>query len=647
MPAPDRMAQTLSRLLGGRRTERGIPLDLRTTVRPRGAPSGGAGAPEPLAWLRQLEQGGLQDKITILGALGEGGMGQVHLALQRVMGREVALKTLATHHRDDQAALMLLQEGWITGTLEHPNVVPVYDIGLDAGGAPLVLLKRIEGTDWGQLLEDEPQVRRRFGVGDPLEWHLRVLVQVCNAISYAHSRGIVHRDLKPQNVMIGEFGEVYVVDWGIAVSLTDTGDGRLPLASEAREPAGTPCYMAPEVLAEQGADERTDVYLLGATLYELLARRPPHIGDTLEQVLQSIQGAPRPLPPEVPAELAQICARAMAPAPADRHASVAALRRDLESYLQHRGSIRLARQAEERLAALQQELAAPPGDGQQQRLALYGLYSECRFGFHEALRTWPENEAAASGLAQATTRMVRYEVAQGDPRSAATLLAELPAPPEELRRLVADLERRQLEQRTQMERLARVGRQLDPNTGRGARLVLALFIGLAWSVLPLLGSRWIKGTPREAFSSFILTNSVFLCVLLLLAFLARRTLLTSLLNRRLVYCVASMLLGEIVLKLLCWQADLTPARGVLFSLFFWTCVLTLLAISLEWRLLPTVLVHVVCLAWMAADLELRFVLTAVSNFALAMNALVIWNKPRQPGPRPWVDFLAPRHQDEP
>ena len=103
--------------------------------------------------------------------------------------------------------------------MEHPNIVPLYDVDLDDDGQPLVVFKRIEGETWRVLLDDSEAVRRRFGVVDVLEWHLRTLMQVCTAVHYAHRCGIVHRDLKPDNVMIGDYGEVYVVDWGIAVAL--------------------------------------------------------------------------------------------------------------------------------------------------------------------------------------------------------------------------------------------------------------------------------------------------------------------------------------------------------------------------------------------------------------------------------------------
>jgi serine/threonine protein kinase len=176
---------------------------------------------ERLHTLRSLCQGPAGAGVRLRGRLGEGGMGEVLLAEQVSMERDVAVKRLKPEARNDYSTLKLLQEAWVTGYLEHPNVIPVYDITVDAQGSPLILLKRIHGVAWGELMDDPETVRRRWGAADLLEWNLRVLMQVCDAVQFAHGRGIVHRDLKPENVMVGEHGEVYVVDWGIAVTLRE------------------------------------------------------------------------------------------------------------------------------------------------------------------------------------------------------------------------------------------------------------------------------------------------------------------------------------------------------------------------------------------------------------------------------------------
>jgi eukaryotic-like serine/threonine-protein kinase len=286
--------------------------------------------------------------------LGEGGMGVVRLATQPAMGREVAVKTLRPQQRKPGPALKLLQEAWTAARLEHPNIVPVYDISVDADGSPLIVLKRIEGESWATLLAEPDHARERYGVVDLFEWHLQILVTICSAIHFAHDRGILHLDLKPENVMIGGHGEVYVVDWGIAMALEDDGSGRIPLAAASTEIVGTPSYMAPEMLIGDGTElsVRTDVYLLGAMLYELIAGRPPHRGETIMAVMHAALHVEPELAPETPSELAGICRRAMAKQPAERFASAELVRRELQGFLRHRESDRLATRASERLAEL-------------------------------------------------------------------------------------------------------------------------------------------------------------------------------------------------------------------------------------------------------------------------------------------------------
>ena len=260
----------------------------RQTIRPSVEPAE-TGEAQAVAVLGRLRGQG-HSALVLEGVLGRGGTGEVRLATQTSLGRKVAVKGLREEARTERNARNLMHEAWVTGALEHPNVVPVYDMGLDDDGQPLIILKRIEGVRWSDLLADPELVRREFGVEDTLEWHLRTMMQVCTAVHFAHSRGIVHRDLKPDNVMVGAYGEVYVLDWGIAVSLREDPDGRLPMASAATRLAGTPCYMAPEMLGEDPSriSERTDVYLLGAILYELVCESPPHDGPNIAAMFASV-----------------------------------------------------------------------------------------------------------------------------------------------------------------------------------------------------------------------------------------------------------------------------------------------------------------------------------------------------------------------
>ncbi len=245
--------------------------------------------------------------------IGTGGMGVVREGVQRSLERVVAVKTLRDELRGHtEPAAELLREARLTGTLEHPNVVPVHDVGVDEHGAPMIVLKRISGITWSELIRDADRVRELAPSGDLLEWNLRTLMQVASAIHFAHSRGVIHRDLKPDNVMIGEFGETYVVDWGIAVPLED-----LKAGATASSPAGTPCYMAPEMLGQDGPPPpsvATDVYLLGGVLFEIVSGHPPHDGTGLVDVLRKILTVDPEPPADAPEELAAI----LRPAPPGR-----------------------------------------------------------------------------------------------------------------------------------------------------------------------------------------------------------------------------------------------------------------------------------------------------------------------------------------
>ncbi len=233
--------------------------------------------PRPsLPLLRTADVAEVTADVRVSTLLGEGGMGRVLAAEQVALGREVAVKVVRDGGRAADVDA-LLREALIAARLEHPNVVPVHLLGRGEDGAPIFVMRRIEGVPWSDVLRDAAAAPGMFAdARDPLEMHLRVLLEVCGAVQFAHARGILHRDLKPENVMLGAFGEVYVVDWGIALNLAD--DPRLPRIADARGVVGTPAYMAPEMALGDAAalSPRTDVYLLGAVLHRVLTGAPPH-----------------------------------------------------------------------------------------------------------------------------------------------------------------------------------------------------------------------------------------------------------------------------------------------------------------------------------------------------------------------------------
>ena len=348
--------------------------------------------------LPRIEPGRGQSEFEVGEKLGEGGMGLVRLAHQTSLFRDVALKTVRPEQMGPEATQDLLQESWITGMLEHPNIVPVHALGIDEHDAPMLVMKRVEGVSWLEALADDDKLPDAFRGGrDRLENHLDILVKVCNAVDFAHSKGIIHRDLKPENIMLGGHGEVYVVDWGIAVALEDDGTGRLPLASSVDSVHGTPAFIAPELAEGNGGaiDERTDVYLLGAMLHRLVSGRPRHQGDSVMAILlQAYQSEPVDYDDSVDDGLAEICNRATDADPDRRFPDVEALRRAIVDYTHHRDSLRLSREASGRLARLE-ELVSEVTAGDEDPTELdydvltraNRLYNEGPFGFEQALDT--------------------------------------------------------------------------------------------------------------------------------------------------------------------------------------------------------------------------------------------------------------------
>jgi serine/threonine-protein kinase len=549
-------------------------------------------------------------------------MGVIRAAEQVALGRTVAIKTLRPGRRDPSAALDLLREAWVTGSLEHPNVVPVHYLGLDDDGLPLIVLKRIEGVEWRALLADAAEVARRFGATDLVAWNLGILMQVLNAVRFAHSRGIVHRDLKPSNVMIGDFGEVYLLDWGIAVSLRDDGTGRLPLATHASQLAGTPCYMAPEMLGRADhppLSERTDVYLAGAVLFELIAGRPPHAGSDPVAVIASIIASRPELPTGAPAELARICERAMHEDPAQRFESAEALRLAVQGYLEHRGSMQLAERAQERLAALLDALGPAASSASRQREDVYRLFGACRSGFYDALAVWPDNAEARAGMVAATHAVAEYELAADQPDAAVRLLGELPEPPP----LLAEARTAAAAQASRRAGLERLGREHDFAIGTRTRWFLIGVIGLVFTTLPLIGGlrpdlRLVTYPEELVFSGS--------CIALVvgLGWWARESLGATLVNRRLRASTVLVFVLQVTMTLGMWVLGLSVAQSQVLFLFLYAAFTAMLAITVDPMLSPAAIGYVIAFLLSARTIEWTMYAMSAANFVLMVNALWRW-----------------------
>jgi eukaryotic-like serine/threonine-protein kinase len=370
----------------------------------------------------------LKGEIKLGREIGRGGLAVVRSATQRSLGRDVAVKQAMAD--DPGAAYRLVREARILAALDHPNIIPVYMLGVDEADKPLMVMKRVDGIRWREYVDADGGLRSPEE-GDVLEWHLRVLMAVCQVAQYAHAYGIIHRDLKLENIMIGSLGEVYVVDWDLALAVDPTLPLDIPLAEHEVEVLGTPEYMAPE-MAQVHAHElgpRTDVYLLGACLHTLLTGGPRHAGESvIARIYAAARSAPCVYEEGIPAELAGIANRATSVEPRARYSSADGFRNALVEFLAHRASLRLSAAAHSRLEELESLLGTlDPSDAYRLQL----LVGECRFGFRQALDEWPDNPDAAVGLRRVELGALEHALATEDVTRTEVLLQELVDPPRE------------------------------------------------------------------------------------------------------------------------------------------------------------------------------------------------------------------------
>jgi eukaryotic-like serine/threonine-protein kinase len=300
------------------------------------------------------------EELEDLGPIGRGGMAEVRRVRDPALNRIMAMKVIHEPLLKQQEWIArFIEEAQATAQLQHPNIVPIHRIGQLPDGRHYFTMPEIRGRTLREVL------KRHFDGSE--DWTTRGLVsafrQVCDAVAYAHARGVVHRDLKPANIMLGSYGEVFVLDWGIAKIMGAIDHKETPIVTERSRTAshhtqfgivaGTPSYMPPEqaTVGVRDVDQRADVYALGAILYEIMTGRPPFDGDDEDEVLEQVRTLSPPKP-NGPDALVKICLKAMARDPSDRYPDAEPLASEIGSWLDG------ARQRETALQLVQQADAA-------------------------------------------------------------------------------------------------------------------------------------------------------------------------------------------------------------------------------------------------------------------------------------------------
>ncbi|MFH0953041.1 MAG: protein kinase [Verrucomicrobiota bacterium] len=341
--------------------------------------------------LSEAESAGAHPHYELLGPLGEGGMGVIYEARQTSVDRVVALKVMKPEPGfDEPRRKKFLSEVVATGALEHPNIVPVYELGLNQEGLPFYAMKRIRGRAWSQSLGQKG-----------LRENLEIFMAVANAVSFAHSRGVIHRDVKPENVMLGDYGEVLLIDWGLAAAVSREGKAEVLTSTTAL--AGTPAYMAPE-MARGETDKigvSSDVYLLGAVLYEIVTGVRPHRGKTVYHCLANAANNVIE-PTNMRGELLDIALHATATEPASRYPSVKDFQAVVREYISHADSIALSEHAGKLLAEAEESAVR------------YDLFAEAVAAYGQAIALWKDNGAAHRGLSRARRKYAERALKKQD-----------------------------------------------------------------------------------------------------------------------------------------------------------------------------------------------------------------------------------------
>ena len=349
--------------------------------------------------------------------IGEGGLGQVDAAKQLCFNRRVAIKRVRSDRGNEIAEEQLKKEAQLMGELEHPAIPPVHLVGVDDSEQIALIMKFIQGNSWLEIMKRD---RLKFNENELPQWyvdkHLNYFLRIGEALEFAHQKLIIHRDIKPENVVIGDYGEVYLIDWGIACKLNNEMEY---LGSSY---AGTPCYASPEMVSNNPVwDVKSDVYLMGATLYQIISGKPPHLGKSAFDVFKKILNEPTPvLSADYPSTLRSICSCSMSKDPEERYTSVHSMLEDVRFYLTQGELTELHALATEDLQIIKS--LAESEDEFSDEIEVVG--GRCRFRLEEISLRWPDNRKVKLQLLECLQILIADAVKKKRLAVARTLLKQ-------------------------------------------------------------------------------------------------------------------------------------------------------------------------------------------------------------------------------
>ena len=465
-------------------------------------------------------------------------------------------------------------------------------------------MKRIEGSLWTDLLKVDTQSRPTAN----LDRHLSVLADVCNAVHYAHSKQIVHRDIKPGNVLIGEFGEVVLVDWGVAARFDDPAPGVA---------YGTPGYMAPEMAYGEQVDARTDVFLLGATLHKVLTGRSRNFGPTgMAAMLAATRAEPTDYDDDVPEELAKICNRACALKPTQRFPTAQSFRDALIDFRRHRLSVQFALAASARFDEVKALVAVAEPDA----LAIVELGVATCYAFEQALDEWDGNKIARRELQRLLEVLIPWQLQAQDWDKASHSLERLRALTDDA---YADLGVTVEVEQRRVQALHKLGQELDLSIGSGWRIAFLMAFAVTAFVYgaAIVGGVWAGAIDDDhRLSLFASATSLLGFSSVLLAF--RDRLLRTLVNQRIMYTLLAGFVSVFLHRVMSWGLDVDIHDVYPVDLLLLTLASCVAGITVDLRILwlsgIMAIATLVASLYPAASLEVLSLSIASTGAVMAM-----------------------------